>query len=101
MANGVLQVDATSIWLLMLLNDCFWIARHHTIDEVNFVQNLVYYIGRAYRTPLWDLERNKINHGNPELNASSVGMAKAALEALNGLDLFGVRGSQARYPCPA
>lgn len=30
-----------------------------------------------------------------ELNASSIGMAKAALEALSGLDLFGARGGQA------
>ena len=61
------------------------------------MQNLVYYIGRAYRTPdfgIWE-RGNKINHGNAELNASSVGMAKAALEAMNGLDLFGVGGSQA------
>jgi len=52
----------------------------YTIDEVNFVQNLVYYIGRAYRTPdygIWE-RGNKINHGNPELNA--VGVAKAALK---------------------
>lgn len=31
----------------------------------------------------------------PELNASSVGMAKAALESMNELDLFGARGG----PC--
>lgn len=95
---GHLQLDATSLFLLMLgqmtasgLNLIF------TIDEVNFVQNLIYYIGRAYQTPdygIWE-RGNKSNTGNPELNASSVGMAKAALEALNGLDLFGVRGSQA------
>ncbi|MEB3355432.1 MAG: glycoside hydrolase family 15 protein, partial [Synechococcales bacterium] len=69
----------------------------HTLDEVNFVKNLVYYIGRAYRTPdygIWE-RGNKINHGKPELNASSVGMAKAALEAMNGFNLFGVRGGQA------
>jgi len=29
--------------------------------------------------------------GEPELNASSIGMAKAALEAMNELDLFGAR----------
>ncbi len=49
-------------------------------DEVNFIQNLVYYISRAYRTPdygIWE-RGNKINHGDPELNASSIGMAKAA-----------------------
>lgn len=95
---GHLQVDATSIWLLMLAQmTASGLHVIYTIDEVNFVQNLVYYIGRAYRTPdygIWE-RGNKINHGNPELNASSVGMAKAALEVLNGLDLFGVRGSQA------
>ncbi len=29
-----------------------------------------------------------------ELNASSIGMAKAALEAISGLDLFGAQGGQ-------
>lgn len=94
---GHLQLDATSIFLLMLAQ--MTASGLHIIfntDEVNFIQNLVYYIGRSYRTPdygIWE-RGNKINHGNPELNASSVGMAKAALEAMNGLDLFGVRGGQ-------
>ena len=95
---GHLQIDATSIYLLMLAQ---MIASGlniiQTLDEVNFVQNLVYYIGRAYRTPdygIWE-RGNKINHGKPELNASSMGMAKAALEALNGFNLFGVHGGPA------
>ena len=92
---GHLQLDATSIYILMLAQmTASGLQIIFTLDEVNFVQNLVYYIGRAYRTPdygIWE-RGNKINHGNPELNASSVGMAKAALEAINGLDLFGVRG---------
>ncbi|MBD2196202.1 glycoside hydrolase family 15 protein [Calothrix anomala FACHB-343] len=95
---GHLQLDATSIFLLMLAQmTASGLQIIYTVDEVNFVQNLVYYIGRAYRTPdygIWE-RGNKINRGNAELNASSVGMAKAALEAINGLDLFGVRGSQA------
>jgi phosphorylase kinase alpha/beta subunit len=95
---GHLQLDATSIFILMLAQmTASGLQIVFTIDEVNFVQNLVYYIGRAYRTPdygIWE-RGNKINHGNAELNASSVGMAKAALEAINGVDLFGVRGSQA------
>lgn len=97
-AWGHLQLDATSLFLLMLAQmTASGLHIVFTIDEVNFVQNLVYYIGRAYRTPdygIWE-RGNKINHGNAELNASSVGMAKAALEAMNGLDLFGVNGSQA------
>ena len=95
---GHLQLDATSLWLLMLGQmTASGLSIIYTIDEVNFVQNLVYYIGRAYRTPdfgIWE-RGEKINHGGAELNASSIGMAKAALEALNGLDLFGVRGGQA------
>ncbi|MBX9254308.1 glycoside hydrolase family 15 protein [Desmonostoc muscorum CCALA 125] len=95
---GHLQLDATSLFLLILAQmTATGLQIIYTIDEVNFVQNLVYYIGRAYRTPdygIWE-RGNKINRGNAELNASSVGMAKAALEAINGLDLFGVCGSQA------
>jgi phosphorylase kinase alpha/beta subunit len=95
---GHLQLDATSVFLLMLAQmTASGLQIIFTQDEVNFIQNMVYYIGRAYRTPdygIWE-RGNKINHGDPELNASSVGMAKAALEAMNGLNLFGVRGSQA------
>ncbi|MBD0308010.1 MAG: glycoside hydrolase family 15 protein, partial [Microcoleus sp. T1-bin1] len=95
---GHLQLDATSIYLLILAQmTASGLHVIFTLDEVNFVQNLVYYIGRAYRTPdygIWE-RGHKINRGNAELNASSVGMAKAALEAINGLDLFGIKGSQA------
>lgn len=95
---GHLQLDATSLYLLMLAQmTASGLQIIFTIDEVNFIQNLVYYIGRAYRTPdygIWE-RGNKINRGDPELNASSVGLAKAALEAVNGLNLFGVHGSQA------
>ncbi|MDX2097537.1 MAG: glycoside hydrolase family 15 protein [Leptolyngbyaceae cyanobacterium bins.59] len=95
---GHLQLDATSLFLLMLAQmTASGLSIIFTIDEVNFVQNLVYYIGRAYRTPdygIWE-RGNKINHGNPELNASSIGMAKAALQAMNGLNLFGIDGGQA------
>lgn len=94
---GHLQIDATSLYLLMLAQmitsglSVIW-----TLDEVNFVQNLVYYIERAYRTPdygIWE-RGDKRNRGSVEINASSVGMAKAALEALAGFNLFGSRGSQ-------
>lgn len=88
----------------------------YTQDEVDFVQNLVFYIERktfldknvvtshtytaiffssgAYRTPdygIWE-RGNKTNHGQPELNSSSIGMAVAALRAINGVNLFGARG---------
>ena len=94
---GHLQLDATSLFMLMLAQmTASGLSIVYTLDEVNFVQNLVYYIGRTYRTPdygIWE-RGNKINHGNAELNASSVGMAKAAMEAINGLNLFGVNGGQ-------
>jgi phosphorylase kinase alpha/beta subunit len=95
---GHLQLDATSIFLLMLSQmTASGLSIIFTLDEVNFIQNLVYYIGRAYRTPdygIWE-RGDKVNRGNAELNASSIGMAKAALEAINELDLFGIHGSQA------
>lgn len=53
----------------------------YTLDEVAFVQNLVFYIECAYRTPdygIWE-RGDKTNHGLPELNASSIGMAKVGV----------------------
>ena len=79
---GHLQLDATSIYLLMLAQmSRAGLRIIFNLAEVSFVQNLVHYIGRAYRTPdygIWE-RGNKINNGRPEINASSVGMAKAAL----------------------
>ncbi|OAI18928.1 glycosyl hydrolase family 15 [Methylomonas koyamae] len=94
---GHLQLDATSLFLLMLAQmTASGLRIVFTIDEVNFVQNLVHYISRAYRTPdygIWE-RGNKMNHGIAELNASSIGMAKAALEAMSGFNLFGKDGGQ-------
>ena len=56
-----------------------------TMTEVAFVQNLVFYIESAYRIPdygIWE-RGDKLNNGVTELNASSIGMAKAALEAID------------------
>ncbi|WP_158967246.1 glycoside hydrolase family 15 protein [Paraglaciecola sp. L3A3] len=92
---GHLQIDATSVFLLTLTQmigsglDLIW-----TNEEVCFIQNLVYYIERAYRTPdfgIWE-RGAKTNSGNVELNSSSLGMAKAALEALSGFNLYGAKG---------
>jgi hypothetical protein len=92
---GHLQVDATSIFLLALAQmTASGMLIIFSQDEVDFVQNLVFYIERAYRTPdygIWE-RGNKINHGEPELNSSSIGMAVAALQAINGINLFGSRG---------
>lgn len=53
----------------------------YSLDEVSFIQNLVFYIESAYRTPdygIWE-RGDKTNHGVPELNASSVGMCKVIM----------------------
>jgi phosphorylase kinase alpha/beta subunit len=93
---GHLQLDATSLFVLMIAQmSASGLSLIYTIDEVNFVQNLVHYIGRTYSTPdygIWE-RGNKINHGTTEINCSSVGMAKAALEAINGFNLFGESSS--------
>ena len=68
-----------------------------SLDEVAFVQNLVFFIETAYCTPdygIWE-RGDKSNTGIVELNASSIGMAKAALEAITHLDLFGAEGGPA------
>jgi len=95
---GHLQLDATSLFLLMLAQmTASGLRVVFTINEVNFVQNLVHYISRTYRIPdygIWE-RGDKINHGIAELNASSIGMAKAALESMSGFNLFGKDGGQA------
>ncbi|KAJ3104027.1 hypothetical protein HDU97_009574 [Phlyctochytrium planicorne] len=92
---GHLQIDATSLFLLQLAQmTSSGLRIIYTLDEVDFIQNLVFYIERAYRTPdygIWE-RGNKINHGTPELNSSSIGMAVAALQAINGINLFGAKG---------
>uniref|UniRef100_A0A663MC72 Phosphorylase b kinase regulatory subunit n=1 Tax=Athene cunicularia TaxID=194338 RepID=A0A663MC72_ATHCN len=92
---GHLQMDATSLYLLMLAQmTASGLHIIHSLDEVNFIQNLVFYIEAAYKTAdfgIWE-RGDKTNQGITELNASSVGMAKAALEALDQLDLFGAKG---------
>ncbi|XP_014746546.1 PREDICTED: phosphorylase b kinase regulatory subunit alpha, skeletal muscle isoform isoform X2 [Sturnus vulgaris] len=92
---GHLQMDATSLYLLMLAQmTASGLHIIHSLDEVSFIQNLVFYIEAAYKTAdfgIWE-RGDKTNQGITELNASSVGMAKAALEALDELDLFGAKG---------
>ena len=91
-AWGHLQLDATSLFLLMLAQmTASGLKIIYTKDEVDFIQNLVHYISHTYCTPdygIWE-RGNKINHGTTEINGSSVGMAKAALEAMDGFNLFG------------
>ncbi|XP_053210887.1 probable phosphorylase b kinase regulatory subunit beta isoform X2 [Panonychus citri] len=93
---GHLQIDVVSLYLLLLVQMISsGLQIIYTMDEVNFVQNLVYYVERAYRTPdfgMWE-RGSKYNDGTPEIHASSIGMAKSALEAINGCNLFGEKGA--------
>ncbi|XP_026869812.2 phosphorylase b kinase regulatory subunit alpha, skeletal muscle isoform isoform X1 [Electrophorus electricus] len=92
---GHLQMDATSLFLLFLAQmTASGLHIVYTQDEVDVVQNLMFYIEGAYKVAdygMWE-RGDKTNQGIPELNASSVGMAKAALEALDELNLFGAKG---------
>ncbi|KAM4696919.1 phosphorylase b kinase regulatory subunit alpha, skeletal muscle isoform 2-T2 [Rhinophrynus dorsalis] len=92
---GHLQLDATSIYLLFLAQmTASGLHIIYNLDEVTFIQNLVFYIEAAYKTAdfgMWE-RGDKTNQGISELNASSVGIAKAALEALDELNLFGAKG---------
>jgi phosphorylase kinase alpha/beta subunit len=96
-AWGHLQVDATALFLLQLAQvTASGLPIVQSEVEVRFVQNLVHYVGNAYRSPdfgIWE-RGDKANQGRVELNASSVALAKAALEALDGFDLFGAAGGQ-------
>lgn len=112
-----LQLDNVSMYLLFLVQIITsGLQVIYTMDEVCFVQNLVltnltglteqnsdltpfmlqvYYVERAYRTPdygMWE-RGSKFNNKTCELNSSSIGFAKAALEAINGCNLFGDRGA--------
>ncbi|MFM7361964.1 MAG: glycoside hydrolase family 15 protein, partial [Cyanobium sp.] len=92
---GHLQLDATALFLLQVAQ----LSRSGLVvvrssHERDFLQNLVYYVARAYRVAdygIWE-RGDKGNHGLPERNASSIGLVKAALEALDGVDLFGPHG---------
>uniref|UniRef100_A0A8C1Y9F5 Phosphorylase b kinase regulatory subunit n=1 Tax=Cyprinus carpio TaxID=7962 RepID=A0A8C1Y9F5_CYPCA len=92
---GHLQVDATSLYLLTLAQmTASGLHIISNLDEVALIQNLVFYIEAAYKVAdygMWE-RGDKTNQGIPELNGSSVGMAKAALEAIDELDLFGAHG---------
>ncbi|EPB73350.1 phosphorylase kinase alpha/beta [Ancylostoma ceylanicum] len=95
---GHMQMDLVALYLLalteMIASGAKVIYTHH---EVNFVQNLVFYIERTYRAPdfgMWE-RGTRYNNGKPELHASSLGMVKAALEAINGFNLYGTTGNSA------
>ncbi|CAF3393927.1 unnamed protein product [Rotaria socialis] len=73
---GQLQICAVSIYLLTIVQMI-----------TSNLQQLIFSIERAYRTPdygIWE-RGTKYNTNTCELHASSIGMAKAALESMNGI----------------
>ncbi|XP_071814246.1 phosphorylase b kinase regulatory subunit beta-like isoform X2 [Apostichopus japonicus] len=95
-AHHQLQLDAVAIFVLYLVQMISsGLQIIYNLDEVSFVQNLIYYMERAYRVPdygIWE-RGSKYNTGKPELHASSIGMVKAALEACRGFNFFGKDGA--------
>uniref|UniRef100_A0A5S6QRG4 Phosphorylase b kinase regulatory subunit n=1 Tax=Trichuris muris TaxID=70415 RepID=A0A5S6QRG4_TRIMR len=93
---GHLQLDAVALFVFTLVQMITGgLEVIYTSDEISFVQNLVFYIERAYRTPdfgMWEMG-TRYNVGVPELHASSIGMVKAALESINGCNLYGSKGT--------
>ncbi|XP_023582735.1 phosphorylase b kinase regulatory subunit beta isoform X4 [Trichechus manatus latirostris] len=92
---GHLQINAVSLYLLYLVEMISsGLQIIYNTDEVSFIQNLVFCVERVYRVPdfgIWE-RGSKYNNGSTELHSSSIGLAKAALEAVNGFNLFGNQG---------
>uniref|UniRef100_A0A2I3RB07 Phosphorylase b kinase regulatory subunit n=1 Tax=Pan troglodytes TaxID=9598 RepID=A0A2I3RB07_PANTR len=86
---GHLQLDATSVYLLFLAQmTASGLHIIHSLDEVNFIQNLVFYIEAAYKTAVKAIQ----NETQREKRIKKLNSTSAALEALDELDLFGVKG---------
>lgn len=66
------QIDVVSLYLIYLVQmTTSGLQIIYTKDEVAFVQNLVYYIERAYRTPdyaVWE-RGSSYNDNTPEIHA--------------------------------
>ena len=93
-----LQMDIVALYILALVEMTGGgVQVIYTQHEVSFLQNLVFYIERTYRTPdfgMWE-RGSRYNVGVPELHASSLGLVKAALEAVNGFNAYGHSGTSA------
>ncbi|KAH8852791.1 putative phosphorylase b kinase regulatory subunit beta [Schistosoma japonicum] len=90
-----LQMDCIGLYVIQLVQMIHsGLQIVYTKDEVAFVQNLVFYLERAYRIPdygMWE-RGTKQNRNITELHASSICMAKAALESVAGFNIYGREG---------
>ncbi|MDE0697999.1 MAG: glycoside hydrolase family 15 protein [Boseongicola sp.] len=97
-AWGHLQLDSKALYVL----NCAQFTAGglnivNTEPEFALLQNLVHYISAAASTPdfgVWERGR-KTNHGQPEVNNSSVGLALAALRAAQRAQ-FSITGPDGR-----
>lgn len=91
-----LQMDLVALYILALVEmTSLGIQIIYTNHEVAFIQNLVFYIERSYRTPdygMWE-RGTRYNNNTTEIHASSLGLVKSALEAINNFNIFGTNGS--------
>ena len=81
---GHLQLDATALYVLLLADmTAAGLDVATTPADLQFLERLLAYIARAWRTPdfgMWE-RGDKRNIGRPERNASSIALARAALQA--------------------
>lgn len=100
-AWGHLQLDSKALFVLF----CAQFTEGglnivSTEEEFALLQNLVHYVSATASTPdfgVWERGR-KTNHGQPEVNNSSVGLALAALRAAGRVEfsVLGAGGSSLR-----
>ncbi|VDP38247.1 unnamed protein product [Schistosoma mattheei] len=81
-----LQMDCIGLYVIQLVQMIHsGLQIVYTKDEVAFVQNLVFYLERAYRSV--DQHSARVNK-----NPISICMAKAALESVAGFNIYGYEG---------
>ena len=67
------------------------LALHHAGMQLKTTRTQIQILSSHKDYGIWE-RGDKTNTGSVELNASSIGMAKAALDAVNELNLFGSKG---------
>ena len=95
-AWGHLQLDSKALFVLFCAQfTAGGLNIVSTEEEFALLQNLVHYVSATASTPdfgVWERGR-KTNHGEPEVNNSSVGLALAALRAAGRVE-FSVMGRE-------
>ncbi|MGF1462278.1 MAG: glycoside hydrolase family 15 protein, partial [Maricaulaceae bacterium] len=100
---GHLQIDAIGLFLLafaQMTAGGLRIARDS--EDAAVLQNLIWYVADAATTAdygVWE-RGEKTNHGRVEINSSSIGMAKAGLEAMAALGPEAAPGLAAGFIVP-